>query len=181
MVYEERTFINDQQTSKLLEYFEINSNQKREEKQIIYDYHTEGNFRLVKTSNYVKIDFKPNSAIEKENQVLITKQYENDLIEIFQKIGLDISLKRFRIRHQYIYHNLFISIDDNVKTGNVFRVKFHYKDEFEKEAKLEELNKIFNNLSIEKTDISKFQDLYAKYRMDWYDLTKEIDEEEFLK
>ena len=70
MIYEERTFINEQQTSKLLEYFEINSNQKREEKQIIYDYHTEGNFRLVKTSNYVKIDFKPNSAIENENQFL---------------------------------------------------------------------------------------------------------------
>ena len=40
---------------------------------------------------------------------------------------------------------------------------------------------IFNQFEIEETDLSKFQDLYAKYRMDWYDLTKEIDEEEFLK
>ena len=156
MIYEERTFITEQQIMQLLDYFEKNASQKREEKQVIYDYHTEGNFRLIKTKNYVKIDFKPNSAIEKENQVYITKQYENDLTNIFTKIGLSIDLKRFRI-------------------------KFHYETELEKATKLEELSRIFQELSIEKTDISKFEELYAKYRMDWYDLTKDIDEQEFLK
>ena len=80
-----------------------------------------------------------------------------------------------------MYHHLFISIDDNIKTGNVFRIKFHYETELEKATKLEELSRIFQELSIEKTDISKFEELYAKYRMDWYDLTKDIDEQEFLK
>lgn len=181
MVYEKRTFIPKDKIEELITFFDNNASKKEKEKQVIYDYHTEGDFRLIKTRDYVKIDFKPSSAIEKENSVFITKKYEEDLIEIFRKIGLFIDLKRFRVRHKYIYKNMYVTVDDNVKTGNVFRIKFHYETEEEKIQKQEEINHIFNTLSIEQTDISKFQELYAKYRMDWGDLTKDIDEAEFLK
>ncbi|MBD9085140.1 hypothetical protein EGP64_00500 [bacterium] len=90
-------------------------------------------------------------------------------------------MKRFRIRHKYIYQGLYVSIDENVKTGNIFRIKFHYDKEQDLSIKKQMIKDIFNQFEIEETDLSKFQDLYAKYRMDWYDLTKEIDEEEFLK
>lgn len=181
MVYEKRTFIPKDKITELLDFFDHNSSKKEIEKQIIYNYHTEGDFRLIKTKNYLKIDFKPVSAIEKENSVFIAKKYEEDLTEIFTKIGLSIELKRFRVRYKYMYHNIYVTIDDNVKTGNIFRMKFHYETENEKNKKLEEINHIFNILSIEETDISKFQELYTKYRMDWGDLIKDIDENEFLK
>lgn len=181
MVYEKRTFIPKDKIGELITFFDNNASKKVIEKQVIYDYHTEGDFRLIKTKDYLKIDFKPVSVIEKENSVFIMKKYEEDLTEIFRKIGLFIDLKRFRIRHKYIYNNMYVTVDDNIKTGNIFRIKFHYETEEEKTRKIDEINNIFNTLSVEETDISKFQELYAKYRMDWGDLTKDIDENEFLK
>lgn len=181
MVYEKRTFIKEEEKQKLIEYFDSHCSQKAIEKQVIYNYHTEGDFRLIKTKDYMKIDFKPSSALEKENTVFINPKYQQDLTEIYRKIGLDIEMKRFRIRHKYIYQGLYVSVDENVKTGNIFRIKFHYDKEQDLSIKKQMIKDIFNQFEIEETDLSKFQDLYAKYRMDWYDLTKEIDEEEFLK
>lgn len=181
MVYEKRTFIKEEEKQKLIEYFDSHCSQKAIEKQVIYNYHTEGDFRLIKTKDYMKIDFKPSSALEKENTVFINPKYQQDLTEIYRKIGLDIEMKRFRIRYKYIYQGLYVSVDENVKTGNIFRIKFHYDKEQDLSIKKQMIKDIFNQFEIEETDLSKFQDLYAKYRMDWYDLTKEIDEEEFLK
>lgn len=181
MVYEKRTVISQEKMEELIAYFEANSEKKETEKQIIYNYHTEGDLRLIKTNKYLKIDFKPSKAIEKENNVYIKTTYADDLTDIFTKIGMNIELKRYRIRYKYMYQGLFISIDNNIKTGNIFRIKFHYQEESEKQDKQAIIDGIFNQLEIPETDLSKFNEIYAKYRMDWAELTKDIDEVEFLK
>ena len=100
---------------------------------------------------------------------------------IFTKIKNNVIGKENTINNTSNVQLEDVSIDENVKTGNIFRIKFHYDKEQDLSIKKQMIKDIFNQFEIEETDLSKFQDLYAKYRMDWYDLTKEIDEEEFLK
>ena len=38
-----------------------------------------------------------------------------------------------------------------------------------------------NELNIEETSISKFEELYGKYRTSWNDLVGDINEDDFLK
>lgn len=177
MVYEKRTVISNEKLSELINYFDNNSSVSATEKQVIYNYHTEDDFRLIRTNKYVKLDLKSRLG---DNEVYITKNQEKDLIEMFMKIGISVDFKRFRIRHQYKYSDYYVSIDENIKTGNIFRIKKNYEDEELNQIK-EDVKNILINLGIEDTSLDKFQEIYGKYRSDWADLTKDMDEEEFLK
>ena len=81
---------------------------------------------------------------------------------------------------KYIYDNFFITIDENYKTGNIFRVQINYETEEELENKKTQINNLFNKLNIEETSFDKFNEIYGKYRSDWDILTKDINEEEYL-
>lgn len=181
MLFEKKTMLTDELMDEVVKYLDEKSSKKTKEQQVIYDYHTEGDFRLVRSKDYDKLDFKPSSSIEKVNEVYIAKKYEKDLIEIFTKIGLFIEYKRFRTRHKYLYNNIFITIDKYVKTGNILRVKFHYNNDEELKEKTNILDELFKNLNIEETSLERFEEIFGKYRSSWVELTEDINEEEFIK
>ena len=177
MVYEEKTVIPNEQFDNIISYFDEISEKQETINEVIYNYHTEGDLRLIRTKEYAKLSFKTNN---KHNVVYISKKYEKELNEMFFNIGIAIDFKRFRNRHKYLYNNLYITIDKNIKTGNILRVKFNYKNEEEKEKLIELKNKLYEEANIEKTPLDKFEEIYGKYRSSWNDLVGDMDEEEFL-
>jgi len=180
MTFEKRTVISNDKLNELINYFESNALKKDIEKQVIYDFHSDHDFRLIRTKKYVKLDLKTSKVTDSDNTVYITKQYEKDLIEMLAKIGVRVEFKRFRTRYKYIYNNFFITIDENYKTGNIFRVKVSFETEEELEKRQVEINDLLTKLNIEETSFDKFNEIYGKYRSDWDTLTKDIDEEEYL-
>ena len=178
MVYELRTVVKEEKFDQLINYFDGNSTKKAIENQVIYNYHTEGDFRLIRSKEYVQLDFKSNTS---NNVVYVDKKYEKDLINIFKNIGTAIDFKRFRNRYKYIYENFYITIDKNIKTGNILRIKFNYNNEEEKSKLLDQINNLFTELQIEQTPLENFQELYGKYRTSWADLVGDINEDEFIK
>lgn len=175
---EVRTFIPDERTEEVIAYFDNNSSKKELEKQIIYNYHTEGELRLIRTNNYIQLDFKSN---QENNKVYIGKKYEKDLINLFRNIGISVEFKRFRERYKYMVDDIYFTVDKNVKTGNILRAKINYQTEEEKQIKLEKVHKILNEINLEESTFAHFEEMYGKYRTSWYDLTKDINEDEFLK
>lgn len=180
MRVDKRTYASKEVTEKMIEYFNTNSIDKKVERQVIYIYHTESDFRLIRTKNHVKLDLKEND-VTKESRVFIHKDYEKDMIRILTQIGMYVAVKRYRIRHMYHYNNFYITIDENLKYGNVFRISFDYEKEEQKEEMLNNIQKIYEYFGIEASSMETFNELYSKYRTSWADLTKDIDEEEFLK
>lgn len=177
MIYEKRTVIPAKKIEEILEYFDKNCTKKRKEKQIIYNYHTEGQLRIIKTNNYSKLDYQDN---KNKNEIFITKQYSDELINLFNNIGIAIEFKRYRTRYKYIYNGFYITIDHNYKTGNVMRLKKEYNLNEEKD-KLDSIYKeILEILSLEETNLDKFNEIYGKYRTSWTDLTKDINDLDFL-
>lgn len=174
MKINKRTYVSKEQTDKIIKYFDEVADKKKEEKQIIYNYHTENDFRLIRTNEYVTLDLKSN---EGEDIVYIHKKYEKNIINILTHIGSYIAVKRFRTRHIYSYDNLYITIDENLKYGNVFRICY---DENLKTIMEEKVKKLYNYFEIEESSMDKFEELYSKYRNSWADLTKDINEEDFL-
>lgn len=173
MKINKRTYISKEQTDKLIEYFNKNALKKKEERQVIYTYHSEDDFRLIRTNDYITLDLKSNNN---EDVVFIHKKYEKSMINILTHIGSYVAVKRFRTRHMYNYNNMYITIDENLKYGNVFRICYNNEsEEMEKE-----LQNIYDYFNIEISSMDKFEELYSKYRNSWSDLTKEINEEEFL-
>ena len=170
MKINKRTYVSKEQTNKIITYFNEVADKKKEEKQIIYNYHSEDDFRLIRTNEYVTLDLKSNDG---EDIVYIHKKYEKNMINILTHIGSYVAVKRFRTRHIYNYDNLYITIDENVKYGNVFRICCEEKDEVK-------IKKLYDYFEIEESSMDKFEELYSKYRNSWADLTKDIDEEEFL-
>ena len=175
MVLEKRTFVNEKQTEEILEYLTKNSIKKDIENQAIYTYHTGGDFRLIKTNKYVKLDLKKDND---EQTVFVSNEYQSNLETMFFKLGMDIEVKRYRTRHRFLINNFYVTLDENVKYGNVLRIKL------EEETSKEELNKkitdFFKELGIEKISTERFQELYNKYRLEWSNLVKTFDEDEFL-
>lgn len=174
MKINKRTYVSKEQTDKMIKYFDEVADKKKEEKQIIYNYHTENDFRLIRTNEYVTLDLKSNDG---EDIVYIHKKYEKNIINILTHIGSYVAVKRFRTRHIYSYDNLYITIDENLKYGNVFRVCY---DENLKSIMEEKVKKLYNYFEIEESSMDKFEELYSKYRNSWADLTKDINEEDFL-
>ena len=170
MKINKRTYVSKEQTNKIITYFNEVADKKKEEKQIIYNYHSEDDFRLIRTNEYVTLDLKSNDG---EDIVYIHKKYEKSMINILTHIGSYVAVKRFRTRHIYNYDNLYITIDENVKYGNVFRICCEEKDEVK-------IKKLYDYFEIEESSMDKFEELYSKYRNSWADLTKDIDEDEFL-
>lgn len=170
MKINKRTYVSKEQTNKIITYFNEVADKKKEEKQIIYNYHSEDDFRLIRTNEYVTLDLKSNDG---EDIVYIHKKYEKNMINILTHIGSYVAVKRFRTRHIYNYDNLYITIDENVKYGNVFRICCEEKDEVK-------IKKLYDYFEIEESSMDKFEELYSKYRNSWADLTKDIDEDEFL-
>ena len=180
MRIDKRTYINEEVTQKIIEYFDNDSTDKKVERQVIYTYHTESDFRLIRTKNHVKLDLKENDT-SKESRVFIHKNYEKDMLQILTQIGVYVAVKRYRIRHMYHYNEFYITVDDNIKYGNVLRISFDYENEEQKEKMLNNIQKIYDYFNIEANSMETFKELYSKYRTSWADLTKDIDEEEFLK
>ena len=90
-----RTVISDEKLKSLVTYFDSKASKKEESNEVIYNYHTENDFRLKRTKDYVLLDCKTN---KEENKVYISKKYEHDLINLFKNIGNYIEFKRFRNR-----------------------------------------------------------------------------------
>lgn len=180
MRIDKRTYISEEVTQKIIEYFDNDSTDKKVEKQVIYTYHTESDFRLIRTKNHVKLDLKENDT-SKESRVFIHKNYEKDMLQILTQIGMYVAVKRYRIRHMYHYNEFYITVDNNIKYGNVLRISFDYENDEQKEKMLNNIQKIYDYFKIEANNMETFKELYSKYRTSWADLTKDIDEEEFLK
>lgn len=180
MRMDKRTYISKEVTQNIIDYFNEEASDKKVEKQVIYTYHTESDFRLIRTKNYVKLDLKDNDTT-KESRVFVHKNYEKDMIQILTQIGVYVAVKRYRIRHMYHYKNFYITVDENLKYGNVLRISFDYNEEYEKEELLNKIKKLYEYFCLEASSMETFNELYSKYRTSWADLTKDIDEEEFLK
>ena len=177
MVGEVKTTFPNEKLEEILAYFDKVADNKEKENQIIYNYHTEGELRLIKTKELLKLDFKDN---QDTNKVLIAKKFEKDLDSIFSNIGLSIEFKRYRKRHKYLYKDLYITIDNNLKTGNILRIKYRYNSDTDKEKNLEMIKNLYEELGIKETTLDKFNEMYSKYRTGWADLVSDINEEEFL-
>lgn len=180
MKLEKRTFIEEEKYEEIISFLDENAEKKLVERQIIDTYHSENDFRMIRTKEYVKLDLKTNVNNE-ENVVYISKKYEKDLIRMFFNLRMSIDLKRYRIRNKYLYDGFYITVDNNLKFGRIFRVSMIYKEETEKKAAEEKVMKLFDSLGIVDMGIEKFNDLYRKYRMDWSDLIKDINEEDFVR
>lgn len=181
MKIEKRTFILESKYKELLLYFNQESEKSEIENQIIYNYHTEGDFKIIRTNKYIKMELVENNINNKNNEVMISPKYDNQLLEMFLKLGISVTLKRYRIRNKFIYKNFFITLDDNIKYGFVLRIRCYYNNEAEKQIKLEAIKDLLEGFSIIENKLEEFNERYAKYRTSWYELTKNINDEDFLK
>jgi adenylate cyclase class IV len=175
MICEKKIIIPEKQIESVLKYFDKNASLKKEERQIIINYHTEGDLRLIVTNEYSKLDYQDN---QNKNEVYITKKYSEELIKMFSNIGISIDFKRYRTRFRYKYKDFYITIDHNYKTGNIIRFKKEVED---KNTFNNEITEILNTLLLSDTSIDKFEEIYGKYRSDWAELTKNINELDFLE
>lgn len=175
MICEKKVIIPAKQIENVLEYFDKNASLKKEEKQIIFNYHTEGDLRLIVTNEYSKLDYQDN---QNKNEVYISKKYSEELIKMFSNIGISVDFKRYRTRYRYKYNDFYITIDHNYKTGNIIRFKKEVED---KNTFNDEVNYILNIISLSDTSLDKFQEIYGKYRSDWSELTKNINDKDFLE
>ena len=178
VIHEVRTVVKEDDLKKVIDFLDKSADKKDFEKQVIYNYHTEGDLRLIRSKDYDKLSFKDNNN---NDVVYISKKYENDLINMFRNIGISIEFKRFRERYKYIYKNIYITLDNGVKIGNILRFKFKYNTDLEKLNGIELIKGILNDLNIEETPIDKFEELYGKYRTSWNDLVGDMSEDDFLK
>lgn len=179
MKVEKRTFISKEKYDQLVAFLDQNSVKKKREYQIVNTFRSDHDFRIIVTKHYIKLNLKKNGRTSEEYNVMINPIYHQDLIGIYQNLGMVITLKRYRIRNQYIYQNLFITVDDVHKYGYVLRVM---AEDQETGTKAEEaLTSFLKQQAVTLLPSSEFNERFTTYRLNWPEFTKDMNDHEFLQ
>lgn len=174
MKVQKRTFLNKEDYERFFAFLKQNSQEQKQEYQIVSNFRGDHDFRIITTKDYVKLDLKTLDRTDQEYQVLIHPRYLDDLIGIYQHLGMVVTLKRYRIRNQFIYQNFFITLDDVHHYGYVLRV-MKESDQAE-----QEIMELLEQQKIPLLPTSEFNERFTTYRLNWPEFTKDIQDESFI-
>lgn len=176
-----RTFITKLKYQELLKKY----NKKiKEEKQITYYYDCKEDFRLMKTKHYNQLWLKSgelHDEAREEKIVKIDNKYSVILTQMLESIGFKVQIKWFRIRNKIeLKNNIEMCLDYTSGYGYILEIEKLVNDQKKVDDAKIELLKVLKENNIKLCPKEKFKEKYDYYKNNWKQLTKKIDEEQFL-
>ena len=180
---EKRSFITKDKYDSLIDYFKSNKYDILAEKQITTYFKGDTDFRLMNTPNYLKLWLKKGKLHDdarEEMEVIIDKNYEQDLKKMLDILGYEVSIKWYRTRIELTYKDFKVTIDYSISYGYIVEFELLVDDESKIEAAKESISMMFKEFNIDQTPKEVFDDAYNNYKINWESYTKNVDDNIFL-
>jgi len=169
-----RSFISKNQYQKLLRFFRREGKFLDKEKQTTYYFSGPKDLRIQKTDNYSKIwlkDGKIHSKFRQDIEAKCRKEDFENLEEILFSLGFKVQIKWFRIRSDFYWKGIKVSLDFTKGYGYIVELE-KMAEKKEKEKTYELLIKRLKELDIKITPKKEFDKKFNYYKNNWQKILK---------
>ena len=171
MVYEVevRSFISKEKYLELIDFFNKNSNFLNETNQETHYFDSIKDLRIQKNDNYSKIWLKSGKMHDekrKEIEIRLKKEDFAKAQELFFEIGLNIKIKWFRKRREYLWNEFNVCIDYTKGYGYIIEIEKLCKEK-DKNYYEELIKSKFKELNINITSKAEFNEKFHYYEKNW--------------
>jgi predicted adenylyl cyclase CyaB len=170
---EVRSFITEEEYSKLLEHFKSNSDGHQEDYQETFYFNCPQDLRIQKNDHYAKVWLKKGELHDdhrEEIEVRFDRADFGKMEEIFLALGLQVEIKWFRQRHEFKAGDFAVCLDHTKGYGYIIELE-KMCTEAEQEREFERLKAELANLGVALTPKEEFKEKYEHYRQNWQALT----------
>jgi len=169
-----RSFLTDEEYSKLLNFFKKNGNFLDEDFQITVYFSGDNDLRVQKTKNYSKLWLKTgkiHDVYREEIEVLFKREDFEKLVRILKILGFNAEIVWLRKRLKFEWDGIKVYLDDTKGYGKIIELELHTEKE-ERNSK-EILLKRLKELGINLTPRETFEKKFLWYKKNWRHLIKE--------
>ncbi len=174
---EVRSFISKEQYLSLLSFFTKNGKFLKEDTQETYYFSAPVDIRIQKNNFFSKIWLKKgemHDEAREEIEVKFAKEDFSKIKDIFSELGLEVSIKWLRKRHEFLWEGLSVSLDDNIN-GTYFIELELLTSEEKRDSALSILKEKMNSLGIKQSSKAELEDYYQNYKKNWRTILNEKD------
>lgn len=162
-----KSFITKNQYDSLLKYLNSFAEFINKDNIVIYDFSHPNELKIQKDSSASKISVKKGG--KETLNVSLKKEEFDDLVDVFESLGFDISLKWFKAIHQFKWNEIDITVSFIRGYGYVVEMfKSAYPEE--KEILFNYLRENMKLLGLEETQQELFDERLKYYQENWKDL-----------
>lgn len=176
---EKRTFISKEKYEELARFFKEKADHYNSKKQIITQYRTDTDFRIVEEKNGIFFRLYANHLDREKLIITLDKKERDSIMKMFRALGMTIDVKWYRRRIEFSYQDYQVTLDKTFRYGFVISVSKLVQEEDIAEE-MRQLDSLFEQFRIPMTSPEQFNSQYHYYNLNWYDFTQHIDDTHFF-
>jgi len=169
---EVRSFVSKDKYAELLEFFKHNTKLVKEDDQETFYFDCAQDLRIQKNNNYSKIWLKKgkmHDGCREEIEVRCGKEEFEKLEQLFLSLGMKVSIKWFRKRHEFAWDEVTVCLDFTKGYGYIIELEKMSTEE-RKNEELEKLKQKLVSLHIDITPKEVFDNQFQHYKENWRSL-----------
>ncbi len=166
---EVRSFITKEDFERFFVFFKENAKFLKEDYQETFYFNTKEDLRIQKNNFFSKIWMKKGKIHDKHREEIEIKFDRNDFDKIerlFLSLGLEIEIKWFRNRHEFLWNDITVCLDFTKGYGYIIELE-KITNEKEKEKEYKKLLEKLNSLDIKITSQEEFNERFLDYKENW--------------
>ncbi len=167
-----RSFINNEDYKRLLNFFHKNARFITKEDQETHYLNTNKDLRIQRNESSSKIWLKEgliHDEAREETEIELNKDDFEKMKRIFSSIGIDTSIKWIRKRHLFDWNGITVAIDDTKGYGKIIELE-KISNENDKDSDIALLKHSIKELGICPTSREEFEKKLENYKSEWKNL-----------
>ncbi len=169
---EVRALITEEQYKALLSRLKKESEDLGEEEQVTYYFDSKEDLRIQQNTHYAKVWLKKGELHDdhrEEIEIKVPREDFEKLEQLFLALGYNVSIKWFRKRHSFKWHDIDIALDHTRGYGFILEVE-KITTVATQEETVAYLKAYLNELGLAPTPKEEFDLKYQYYKEHWREL-----------
>ena len=167
---EVRSFIDEEEFNKLLEFFKKNAKFLKDDFQVTVYFSGDEDLRVQKNRFFSKLWLKKGKIhddVREEIEVEFKREEFGKLLEILNELGLKVEIVWLRKRKEFQWNGIKVYLDDTEGYGKIIEIETYVEKENETEKKRDELISKLRSLGIKISERNEFEEKFEWYKRNW--------------
>jgi len=167
---EVRSFIDEEEFNKLLEFFRKNAKFLKDDFQVTVYFSGDKDLRVQKNRFFSKLWLKKGKIhddVREEIEVEFKREEFGKLLEILNELGLKVEIVWLRKRKEFQWNGIKVYLDDTEGYGKIIEIETYVEKENETEKKRDELISKLRSLGIKISERNEFEKKFEWYKRNW--------------
>ena len=167
---EVRSFIDEEEFNKLLEFFRKNAKFLKDDFQVTVYFSGDKDLRVQKNRFFSKLWLKKGKIhddVREEIEVEFKREEFGKLLEILNELGLKVEIVWLRKRKEFQWNGIKVYLDDTEGYGKIIEIETYVEKENETEEKRDELISKLRSLGIKISERNEFEEKFEWYKRNW--------------